>query len=265
MQMRVSKHIWPYRLLMGFFCCFCFFCFMFHCPDGHFLLGLLPFFHGWIHSYTCTEPMIKMQRQRAEVADTMEAGIKWEQNTKGKCHTGAVGLGGGGRIPGLRRKQSSQHSVGIHCTAVSSCRPIRHRELQYCKVWREREEEGRRGEEWRGRGVPHCRYESKWRRQEERRIIAVALQCHSTLHGRNYRTTRTSERERERERGGGGDRNPRQTTEFSWLDFFCVVLSSLNFWNCTHFASSSQKRQLERAANQRCASASSSSSSVRTP
>ncbi|XP_039973340.1 synaptobrevin-like [Xiphias gladius] len=40
----------------------------------------------------------------------------------------------GGRIPGRARKQSSQHSVGIRCTAVSSCRPIRHRGLQYCKA-----------------------------------------------------------------------------------------------------------------------------------
>lgn len=55
-----------------------------------------------------------------------------------------------------------------------------------------------------GEGVPHCRYESKWWRQEQRRIIAVAHRA--TLHGQNSRTSHTARSERESE--GGNQRQP---------------------------------------------------------
>ncbi|KAF1388088.1 hypothetical protein PFLUV_G00086610 [Perca fluviatilis] len=35
--------------------------------------------------------------------------------------------------PRLKSVDTPLHCIGIHCTAVSSCRPIRQRELQYCK------------------------------------------------------------------------------------------------------------------------------------
>lgn len=75
---------------------------------------------------------------------------------------------------------------------MSSRRPIRHRAAVLQSV---RGERGREG----GEGVPHCRYESKWWRQEQRRIIAVAHSA--TLHGQNSRTSHTARSERESEGG----------------------------------------------------------------
>ncbi|KAG8009971.1 Synaptobrevin [Nibea albiflora] len=59
-------------------------------------------------------------------------------------------------------------------------------------------------------GVPHCRYESKWRRQEERRIIAVAYSATAlcTDETTALPTRRTSERERERGRDRERERDP---------------------------------------------------------
>ncbi|KAG7474479.1 vesicle-associated membrane protein 1 [Solea senegalensis] len=93
------------------------------------------------------------------------------------------------------RKQSSQHCIGImHCTAVSSCRPIYSESCSTAKC-----EESERGREGRGEeGVPHCRYESKWRKQEQRRIIAVAYRP-TTLCADGTRTEREREREKEEE------------------------------------------------------------------
>ncbi|CAK6966222.1 vesicle-associated membrane protein 1 [Scomber scombrus] len=107
---------------------------------------------------------------------------------------------GDGENPRPGSKQSSQHYVGIHCTAVSSCRPIRHRAavLQSARGERERRRRG-------GRGVLHCRYESKWRRQEERRIIAAAYSAITLSRTEQPHFDKThvrlhTQRERERER-----------------------------------------------------------------
>lgn len=103
--------------------------------------------------------------------------------------------------PRPRRKQSSQHCrQPLYRSVVLSDTPS----CNTAKCERRERGEGR-GE---GRGVPHCRYESKWRKQKERRIIAVAYSATSTF-GRNYRTShKTHIRPRgEGERGGGGDRN----------------------------------------------------------
>lgn len=106
-----------------------------------------------------------------------------------------------GENPRPGSKQSSQHSVGIHCTAVSSCRPIRHRAAVLQSARGERERRWRRG----GRGVPHCRYESKWRRQEERRIIAAAYSAITLSRTEQPHFTQdarpSAQRKREREVG----------------------------------------------------------------
>lgn len=122
----------------------------------------------------------------------LRVGIKWEQMQRKMLPRSSER---NGRIPG-QGGNSRVNTVGSHCTAVSSYPTHRAAILQSVNGERE------------GRGVPHCRYESKWRKQKERRIIAVAYSATSTF-GRNYRTShKTHIRPRgEGERGGGGDRN----------------------------------------------------------
>lgn len=115
------------------------------------------------------------------------------------------------------------------CTAstVPQCLPaaLSDTELQYCKVRGERGRERERARRRGGGGVPHCRYESKWRRQEERRIIAVAYRATALC-------TRRTTGEKERRGWQKSKERERQTADFSWLDFF--LLTPPLFWNCTH-------------------------------
>lgn len=138
-------------------------------------------------------------------------------------------------------KKRCAHAPGrasIRCTAVSSCRPIRQRELQYCKVERERAKGG-------GGTALSLRVQVKAGGETH---YCSSLQCHSTLHGRNYRTSlKTHARPRransEIEGGGGGGRpkseiRDRQLISHDWT-FFSSVFLKLHA-----FAISFEKRQL---------------------
>ena len=156
----------------------------------------------------CAESlMIKMETEGFQKS-------KWSECKKGQMwHTRRWMKRRTWENPRPGRKRSSQHSVGIHCTAVSSPPPHpTHRGaavLQSVRGERGGGEEGEEEEEERRGGHRTVVTSPSGGRQEERRIIAAANGA-TTL----FTPTREKEREGERER-----REVQKSTESSWPDF----------------------------------------------